>query len=232
MFTIKYNENNLDNIYDHYTHEYWKNSNLVAHRLYVENNDLGFGERPFHALWNEILSNMDNISFLEIGVYKGQILSLIKLLSKIQNKECKILGVTPLDNTGDKYSNYQQSDYYKDIQSLFNQFNLKLQDDELCIGLSTDQNIKNKILNQKYNLIYIDGGHYYNCVTSDISLMKECLLSNGIVVFDDASSYKNFNKHLFLGHLEVAEAIKNSLENDDQFEEIMCVGHNRVFKRK
>lgn len=232
MFSIKYDENNLDSVYDHYQQEFYKNLNLINHRVFVENNNLGFGERPFHALWNEIISSMSDVSFLEIGVYKGQILSLVKYLCKLQNKNCDILGITPLNDTGDKFSNYQQCDYLGEIQKIFNKFDLELQQNELLVGLSTNIDIINKIVERKYNLIYVDGGHDYESVRSDIEVVKKCLSSGGIVVFDDSSSYKKFNKSLFLGHIDVANALKNHLENDTEFEEIMCVGHNRAFRKK
>jgi hypothetical protein len=51
------------------------------------------------------------------------------------------------------------------------------------------------------------------------------------VVFDDSSCYKNLSNDKFKGHIDVCNAIKDLLENDPNFVEILCVGHNRVFKK-
>jgi hypothetical protein len=53
---------------------------LKAHRDHVEANGLGFGDRAFHFLWLLILDYLKRQSLpndlLEIGVYKGQVISL------------------------------------------------------------------------------------------------------------------------------------------------------------
>ena len=56
-----------------------------------------------------------NFKFLEIGVYRGRVLSLIKLLSNLLNKNGQIWGITPLHDAGDKYSNYENIDYLNAI---------------------------------------------------------------------------------------------------------------------
>src|SRR4051812_21458364 len=53
---------------------------LARHRLWVEANQHGFGDRAFHYLWflllrDEILTRPAP-QVLEIGVYKGQVISL------------------------------------------------------------------------------------------------------------------------------------------------------------
>jgi len=233
MFSIEFNNNNLDQIYDHYLNKFYNNSLLMNHRFFVEQYAYGYGEKPFHAMWEEIIDSFkEEINFLEIGVYKGQILSLVKLLANNKNIKNKVLGVTPLSNAGDKYSSYDNVDYAQSIKNIFQTFNLDFDENQnLLKGFSNDINIIEQLKNSRYNLIYIDGGHDYECVVSDIKLMKEILLKNGIVVFDDSSNYKTFSKNLFLGHEDVSRALKDTLENDVDFVEIMCVGHNRVFKK-
>jgi hypothetical protein len=49
---------------------------------------------------------------------------------------------------------------------------------------------------------------------------------------DDASCYKPINRiGAHLGHSDVCNAIRDYIENDNCFEEVICVGHNRVFKK-
>lgn len=232
---IKYKNLELDEIYSEFMNEYNQDSTLIEHRTYVENNNLGFGERPFHVVWRELVKSLPNkFKFLEIGVYKGQVLSLIPLLSKIYNKEVEFIGVTPLSNHGDKYSSYDKTSYDDVIRGIFNKFELPFDiSKNILIGDSTNEEIKSKIKeNGTYNLIYIDGCHDYNCVVSDINLMKEVSVKESYIVFDDSSCYKNFTTNLFKGHEDVCNAIRDLIEIDSEtFEEIICVGHNRVFKR-
>ena len=147
---IKYKNVDLDTIYSDFQNEFNNDNLLIEHRRYVKQNNLGYGEDPFHVIWREIVKNSpNNFNFLEIGVYKGQILSLIKLLSKIYEKNGKILGVSPFNGAGDKYSKYDSVDYLNTIQTLFNQFNLELNiNDEIIQGSSIDDNIKTEIKNR------------------------------------------------------------------------------------
>lgn len=76
----------------------------------------GFGDLPFHWNWFLIVQDMPSkFSFLEIGVYKGRILSLIQILADYFKKHVSIFGITPLSNIGDKYSTYADSNYKKSL---------------------------------------------------------------------------------------------------------------------
>lgn len=74
---------------------------LKAHRDFVEQNIFGFGERSFHWLHRLIVDEMPvNFSLMEIGVFKGQILSLYKMLAHNAGKNVTRYGVTPLSTAG------------------------------------------------------------------------------------------------------------------------------------
>lgn len=230
----EYKKNDLNETYNIFLNEYYSDTTLTNHRSYIESNNLGFGEKPFHVIWRELVkSQSTNFKFLEIGVYKGQVLSLIKLLSNNYNKVVEYVGVTPLNNSGDKFSNYDSVNYGQIITSLFNHFNLDFDINKNIInGLSTDELIKNKVKELgEFDLIYIDGGHDYDCVVSDIKLMYDVSKVGTYVVFDDSSCYKDLSNDKFKGHIDVCNAIKDNLENNNSFLEIICVGHNRVFKK-
>jgi hypothetical protein len=225
---------NLSEIYNNYLNEFNSDELLKSHRFFVEQNNLGFGERAFHALWKEIISNQPNeFKFLEIGVYKGQILSLVKLLSDNTHKNIEFYGVSPFNETGDKYSNYEKTDYIGKIKMIFENFNLDLDiSKNLIKGDSTDNNIKEIIMSKgKFDVIYIDGCHDYSCVCSDIELSKKIIKDGGFIIFDDASCFKNLPDNFFKGHHEVCKSIESNMENDNSFKEIITVGHNRVFKK-
>jgi hypothetical protein len=224
----------LAEIYDYYSQKFLQDEILTKHRFYIEANNLGFGERPFHAMWKDIIQLMpEEFKFLEIGVYKGQVLSLIKLLADTCKKDVEFYGVTPLFGMGDKFSNYEQTDYKNLIINLFKHFDLDFDiDKNLIIGSSADLQIKNKIEQLRYfDLMYIDGSHDYDVVISDIELMKKVCKLGAIIVFDDSACFKDLPPDKFKGHLDVCNAIKNTIEFDTDFIEILCVGHNRVFKK-
>lgn len=224
----------VNDIYNIFLEEYHKDDFLITHRDYIEKNGLGYGEKPFHVLWREIVKEMpSDFSFIEIGVYKGQILSLVKMLSDKYDKNLTYFGVTPLKNANDKYSKYEDLNYHNIIEGLFNHFSLEFNLDKNIIkGYSTDIDIKDKIKNiGKFDLIYIDGGHDYECVLSDIELAKEISKVGTLIVFDDCSCYKGLRSDLFSGHDDVCNAVRDHIESDYNFEEIICVGHNRLFKK-
>ena len=231
---IEHSNKNLKDTYFEFLQKYNEDDFLINHRTYIDTHHLGFGEKPFHVLWRDIIKSQKNgFKFLEIGVYKGQILSLVKLLSDKYNKNVQYVGVTPLNNTGDNFSNYSDVNYLEIITSLFHHFSLDFNPNKNLInGDSTLEITKNKIREYNYfDVIYIDGCHNYDCVVSDIQLMKEVTILNSIVVFDDSSCYKEIPDNNFKGHIDVCNAIKDYIENDPMFVEILCVGHNRVFKR-
>jgi len=232
---LKYKNQDLDFIYSELLNEFKEDSLLVSHRRHIQENNLGYGEDPFHVVWREVVKNQSNsFNFLEIGVYKGQVLSLIKLLSREYNKNVDILGVSPLDGLGDKYSKYDKVDYKGTIENLFKHFNLEFDfSKEFIQGNSIDESIKIQIKNRGiFDVVYIDGCHDYECVISDIVLMKDITKVGSIIIMDDASCDKKIERvGAHKGHPDVCRAISEQIESSDQFEEIICVGHNRVFRR-
>jgi hypothetical protein len=136
---------------------------------------------------------------------------------------------------GDKYSkNYDTVDYVLIIESLFKKFNLEFNlNTNIINGSSVEEGIKNKVKQLGiFDVVYIDGCHDYDCVVSDILLMKEITKNGSYIIMDDASCYKPINRiGAHLGHHDVCNAVRDHIENDNCFEEVICVGHNRVFKK-
>ncbi len=93
---------------------------LKDHRDVVEHYGFGYGDRPLHWAWKLIVDAMpDQFSFCEIGVFQGQILSLVKLLANNSGKASKIVGITPLNTTGDRYQpKHAEVDYVVRIGQL------------------------------------------------------------------------------------------------------------------
>jgi len=201
---------------------------LKAFRDFVEgNNDtpvkiFGFGERSFLWMWKLLVDEMpDNFRFLEIGVFRGQILALIRTLSK--HKLATIIGITPLDSTGGHW----ESDYEADIKLLHETFNL--QQPEIIKGLSTDK----KIIEQakgEYDIIYIDGGHEEEVAEADVINYSPMVKLGGYLVVDDCANKYDLPYGYFRGIESVSRAVDRNLPNK-QFKEIFSVVHNRIFQR-
>lgn len=206
---------------------------LKAHRDYIDDArkhglNLGHGDRAFQYFWNLIVDQLpDNFNFLEIGVYKGQIISLVKLLSNIKNKNGKITGVTPLYDPD--FASYNRLPY---INAIFEKFNLSQENVEVIDGYSTDEPIKQAIRDKApYDLVYVDGDHSYEGAYSDIMLTKELVKVGGLLAIDDTSNLLNMPKECFHGIIEVAEATRDSIEKDNRYIHLFACGHIRLFKR-
>ena len=100
---------------------------LVQHRLYFSQDQRGFGEDAFHSLWYQLFINFRPRKVLEIGLYRGQTISLWTLLARHLRLDCAVYGISPLTADGDSASNYLKTiDYEQDIKSHFNHFQLPL----------------------------------------------------------------------------------------------------------
>lgn len=194
----------------------------------------GYGESPFSWNWNIIVKEMpEEFKFIEIGVYKGRILSLIQLISNEQNKKCKIYGVTPLDNIGDKYSGYDNDNYYDAIKRGYEKMGLTMENTKIIHGLSQDKKVLKEVSeNGLYDILFIDGSHDYEVVIEDIIEYIPMLKKGGFLVMDDSSLYIDNPGGIFKGHSDVGRAIIDILDKDDRMEELYAIGHNRVWRKK
>ena len=234
VITFYENEkNNFDRhkiIYDKFNYNVIKYNNGILQKHFLKL--LGCGELPFYWSWYLLVNKMENnFNFLEIGVYKGRILSLIKLLSDLQNKNVNIFGITPLDDSSDKFSKYEKIDYLSEIKNSFLNFNLSLNDVKIIKGFSQNNEVIEKVKDIKFNIIYIDGCHDYSIVCQDIDNYSKLLCQGGFLIMDDASSYINNPYGQFLGHKDVGKAIIDKLDNNLDFKHLYAVGHNRVWQK-
>lgn len=206
---------------------------LINHTNVVSKYSLGYGEKAFRYLWALVFSQIQQDGkFLEIGVFKGSILALSQLISNELDLDVSSYGVTPLNNTGDKYSSYGYDDYEYSISFLYNNLGLTIDKTYIIEGLSTDVLIKDSVRdNGPYDILYIDGGHDYETVLSDIDLCTETLKPGGLMIMDDASSFLNLGKNHkgFPGHHDVGQAIKDHVDNKNIYKHLFACGHNRVW---
>ena len=121
----------------------------------------GFGELAFQ--WNWYLAVQDapqDFTFLEIGVYKGRVLATIQCLADIFKKSATIVGVTPLSGAGDKYSGYEEVDYFAAIQTAYTKTSASFANTTLIKGFSEDPiSLMYAEAKGPYDILFIDGCH-------------------------------------------------------------------------
>lgn len=207
---------------------------LLNHRTYIERRAYGMGEKCFHWLWKLIVDEMPNpFSFLEIGVYKGQVLSLIKLLANRAGKGVNVTGVTMLSSfAGDtgKFSDYPNEDYMGYIDGIHDAFELEYP--HLIVGDSTSPATHSAFGNaEPFDIVYIDGCHEYDYVVEDLMFYPKLIKTGGLLVVDDASNHLKQPFGFFQGIQDVSDAVRAIIETDPQWEHVLALVHNRVWRR-
>lgn len=203
---------------------------LRNHRLYFATNGRGFGEDAFHVLWWMLLKELRPKTFLEIGVYRGQVLSLVSLLNQIFKTDGSVTGISPFLPAGDAVSRYRSDiDYLEDTQKNFRHFGLP--QPELIKAFSTEPTAINKIQSQSWDAIYIDGNHDYEVAKQDWEICAQNLNHGGIIVLDDSALNTEYRPPAFAtgGHQGPSQLAQEY--DSSRFKEILRVGHNRVFQR-
>lgn len=192
----------------------------------------GFGELAFCWNWYLLVDAMPStFKFLEIGVYKGRTLGVVQLLAKKMDKSCEMYGITPLTNVGDKYSRYNDENYTYTLLANVSNMGVDIDTINIVKGLSTDLVAMNKVNSTgPYDIIFIDGCHDYEVVCQDIKNYVPMLKSGGYLVMDDASLFLDKPYGQFIGHKDVCQAIKDTIDNSIfNLTHLFAVGHNRVW---
>lgn len=166
-----------NSIHKHFTEMISTYDYLLQHRTYIENNRLGYGDRAFHYMWFlllEYLLRKENFpKLLEIGVYKGQVVSLWSLIMKHVKGRSEIVAISPLEGeeapkniilfywhylTSKKFrlkaqsgNFYEKVDYLTTIESLFRSFDLDFESIRLHKGLSSDKVILSNIADDQFD---------------------------------------------------------------------------------
>jgi hypothetical protein len=223
---------NRTELYLYCHHYFWNFSEkwLRDHREYFSKERRGFGEDAFHIMWYFIFKTYKPVNILEIGVYRGQTLTLFELLSLKFSVKSSIHGISPFNSSGDEVSAYSSSfDYYQDVKNNFDYFELKYP--FLHKGFSTDDIIVETIKSKKWDLIYIDGNHDYEIVKSDFTTCSDALNVNGLIILDDSALYTDYKPPIFATAGHPGPSKLSHEINLSCFKEIFSVGHNRVFQK-
>jgi hypothetical protein len=203
---------------------------LREHRSYFTQQGRGFGEDAFHVLWFLLFREFKPKNFLEIGVFRGQSLSLASLLSRMNNLPTEVCGISPFSSAGDSVSRYRSDvDFFQDTLDNFKHFNLPAP--QLVRAFSTDPEVERFIISKEWDMIYIDGNHDYEVARKDWENCSSRLKVGGIIVLDDSALNTEYRAPAFAtaghpGPSRLAQEIDRS-----RFREILRVGHNRAFQK-
>ena len=202
---------------------------FIKHRDYFTQGR-GFGEDAFHAMWYYVFEQFKPKNVLEIGVFRGQTISLFELLAKHFEYDADIWGISPLAAVNDSVSQFPTDvDYENDIKLNYAYFDLG--EPKLLKASSIQKKAREFIKSRKWDLIYIDGNHDMPYVLSDYMNCADALTPEGVLVIDDSSLYRNFDRPgSFKGHVAPSQVLDQIAVHE--FDLILTVGHNNVLKNK
>lgn len=222
---------NRSDVYRYFENQFRFHSSqlLWKHNWYFKQRSRGFGEPAFHAAWHQIFEDFRPVKCLEIGVYRGQTISLWSLLSEKMGIDCDVYGITPLTAMGDSVSDYLEIDFAADIQLNFDKF--KLRSAKIINQLSTTKDAVEFISTGNWNLVYIDGSHEYKDVLSDYLNSISGLAPNGLIVMDDSSLFLEpiSGYNAFQGHPGPSRVCMEYALG--QLEHVLSVGHLNFFRK-
>ena len=243
-----------DRLHQTLTEMTWADSRLAAHRRHVEQHQLGFGDPAFHSMWRLLLqaaaARFGTVRALEIGVFKGQVISLWSLLAQEYRLDVRISALGPLAGQPMPRSRvlnklrhwlsprfreqvhsgnfYPPEDYEGIIRNLFQAFSLDFNTVTLHRGFSTDPALLEKLAGETYEIIYVDGDHTYEGAMHDFTRFGPKVVPGGWLVADDAGCELP-GTVFWKGHESVSRAARELPALG--FTNVLNVGHNRVYQR-
>jgi hypothetical protein len=206
---------------------------LKALRDFVEENQFGHGERPFYWLFKVIMDELpERFMMVDIGVFRGQTMVMMKMLANIFQKDYDgIVGITPMDSS----DNHPDHDYEKDITDLHIKFGC-FGVIEIIKGMSTDKEVIEQVKRQcgSIDLLFVDGGHSFETVQSDIINYSPLVKVGGFMLMDDSCCGWDLPQGYFSGISSVTDAVNSLLPpatDNDSFELLFHCGHIRVYRK-
>ena len=150
---------------------------------------------------NEILKRKPK-NFLEIGVFHGVTSrNVCDLLEKIHGKDLSFTGIDlfSTDNEIVKEEIIPQTKFSNPLKTIYYKYIVKLDPyskesvEKLLSRHKENVNIikgnSNKVLKEisldKFDYVFLDGGHKYETVLSDLKNLNNIIINNGIVLCDD-----------------------------------------------
>ncbi len=167
-------------------------------------------------VWKKVLNSLEEIKYLEIGSFEGR----------------SAVFVGELDNTIEVtcVDTFQGSNEHPDINFDLVYKNCSDNLDKLNKSHNLFKNTSHNFFlnnNKKFNVIYIDGSHFFSDVKEDFINSMECLEDNGILICDDFY-WLLWNKIELNPTLAILECYENFKDNLD----ILFINNQIVFKKK
>lgn len=167
-------------------------------------------------VWKKYLSNINNFDYLEIGTFEGRSAVFVGQLKNINKITC--------------VDTFQGSDEHKEIdfelvyKNCLKNLNKIEKTTELLKEESENFFLKN---NKNFDVIYIDGSHYYDDVKKDYNNSIKSLNKNGILICDDFLwfQYENKKDNPLVAILESFYKYKDELD-------ILFLNYQIIFKKK
>lgn len=217
-----------------YMHAYFSNRAPRAvrdHRNYFACEGRGFGENALHSMWYLLQREYRPRRCLEIGVFRGQTISLWALNAKLLGYEVEVCGLSPFSDLGDAVSTYSDRiNYYDDTLANFAAF--ELPKPSLVRAASNSELGKATIGEGGWDLIYIDGCHDYEVAATDYVSSLAALTDGGLLVLDDSSIGTSFRppRYSFAGHPGPSRVRAELAEVDMDL--VAGIGHNNIFRKR
>ena len=198
---------------------------IKLHRKYFQEENRAFGEDAFTIMWYFLYEKFEFKNFLEIGVYRGQTITLLALLAKMKDRKINVYGLSPLKDANDSVTFYAKLNYKEDIEKHTKYFDLN--SITLIEAYSNDLTSINFVNSKSWDCIYIDGSHDYEIVKNDFELSFQNLKKGGVIVMDDSSLFINNFYGQFKGHPGPSKIADEFVSK--KMKEFLRVGHNRCF---
>jgi len=228
---------------------------LEEHRDWVEAHEHGYGTRAFHYLWYLLVAahaqRRAPVRLLEIGVFKGQVLSLVSLAGRELSVPVKVTGVSPFCGNQEPLSLWRAArkfisdavwrqqralgnlhptgDHLLETRRIYDAFALDFSDVKAVRGLSTDPDVVTELSDHRYSIVFIDGDHSESVARADIETYAPLVEPGGHIVIDDAGTFLpgwGFSR----GVRSVSLACR-TLEHSVRWQNVLNVGKLRVFRR-
>lgn len=227
---------------------------LKRHRDWVEENRWGYGDRAFHHMWRLLIEDLAQrfspIRALEIGVYKGQTISLWAWIAAQRELAVEIAAISPFEGNEKPAPRWQKSlrkrldpayrraardrnlhpidDYLARTCEIFEAFDLNFGAVRAIRGLSNDPAVSAQVKGMRLALLYIDGDHSLEVARSDIATYAPLVEAGGYLVLDDAGCFlpgETFWKGI--------ESVSQAAEEIPAlgFKNIINIGHNRIYRK-
>jgi adenylate kinase family enzyme len=171
---VKKNRNLIKQIKKHYDEKYtfsqdWFSNNIPVWEYFI----------------NKEINKKKKLEYLEIGSYEGR--SVIYICENYKNFNLTVVDPYLKHSEIENFTDQNIKKAFKIFKKNINNFKNRIKFYKLKSSEFFTQNKK------KYDLIYIDGSHFYKDVIQDFKNSLNVLNINGLVIFDDFTwdHYKN-----------------------------------------